>query len=212
MRVPPQRRRPLRSPLFASGTRHRNPPLVGCDAINCTPGPFVDPVCNFGNISSFGVGIANLSTVISPEPLTWTVSFASWEGAKLRDPNTYNRAFWLGTPPSLKLDNSISTTGCALVFEEVSSWLNFSKNGSSTEVETCSDALTLTCVTDLLSQARIKLSGILAQGNTSNICAKLGASLDKNAPRSCNASQNGSWGKISAKGKLFTFEPLNIKH
>ena len=175
--------------------------LVGCDAARCPLDQYGQPVCVIGNLTSTDIGIANVSTAISPEPLTWTLSVSDSNDPTNSSQGIFSRNLYLGTPPSLDLQALTTFQGCALFFEGVSSNLAFPLHNLDTDVGTCSDAMTSACVNDLLAQANSTLESTMASSNEpTTLCQALEAKLRHNAPQTCTSVQNGSWGTISVKG------------
>jgi hypothetical protein len=175
--------------------------LVGCDAAECPLDQYNQPQCVIGNLTANEIGIANVSTSINAEPLTWTLSTSSSTDPTNGSQLIFARSFYLGTPPSLDLQTSTTVQGCALFFEGISSNLAFPLHDLDTDVGTCSDALNATCANDLMSQANSILGIIMAGTNdTTTICQSLEARLRDNAPHTCSRVHNGSWGTITVRG------------
>ena len=169
--------------------------LLGCDAVKCPLDDYRTPQCEVGNATLKAIGIANFTTSLDSQPLTWTLGLEELNGTQ----PTFDRNFYLGTPSSLKLNST--TGGCALFFEGVSANLTTSK-GNQLGDFTCSDALAKTCISDLVAQAESNFEDI--QGDTSDeseFCNKLRDSLVNKPPSTCNGLQ-GTWGNIVAKRKF----------
>lgn len=175
--------------------------LVGCDAAECPLNQYNRPQCVIGNLTANEIGIANVSTAISSEPLTWTLSTSSSTDPTNSSQLMFTRSFYLGTPPSLDLQTSTAVQGCALFFEGISSDLAFPLHDLDTDVGTCSDALNATCVNDLMSQANSALDNIMAGTNdTTTSCQSLEARLRDSTPQRCSSAHHGSWGTITVRG------------
>lgn len=172
--------------------------LVGCDAIDC-PTVYRQAHCIVGNSTLNILGISNLSTSISPKPLTWTIGLQTVEDPAYSTSSFYDRDYYLGTPPSVQLSDVSSFRGCALFFEGIASKLSF-PGPSEYSIGTCSDALSASCVSELLSQAQSAMQAILiASGQNrseSAVCASLQSQLQNSAPKSCSILPNQSWGTI----------------
>lgn len=175
--------------------------LVGCDAVGCPLNQFNRPQCKIGNLTSEEIGVANLSTSISPEPLTWSILTSDTTDPTNHSQGIFARSFYLGTPPSLDFQALTTYQSCALFFEGISSNLAFPLHDLDTDVGTCSDAMGSACVHDLMVQANSTLSNIMAGNNdTITMCETLETMLRDNAPHTCANATNGSWGTISVKG------------
>lgn len=177
--------------LFSSTTAAQ---LVGCDAVGCPVDEYRNAQCEVGNATLKAVGVANVSTSLDTQPLTWTLGLQ-----ELKTPNvnvSLDRNYYLGVPSSVQLNN---TAGCAFFFEGVSANLTASKGDD--ENFTCSRALAESCVSDLISQAESNYNdvGKNSKGGA-DLCNKLRDSLVDQPPKSCNGLQ-GSWGAITAKRK-----------
>ncbi|KAF2274409.1 uncharacterized protein EI97DRAFT_460263 [Westerdykella ornata] len=165
--------------------------LLGCDAVGCPMAPYQDAQCKVGNATLQVIGIANVTTTVDTRPLTWTVGQQEAESGRNGAQITYDRNFYLGTPPSLQLKN---TTGCALFFEGIAASLtppdrfgNFS----------CSDLLNKDCISDLITQAQTAVNPGEA-ANDSDFCNKLREALGNKRPSTCNGVQ-GSWETMVAR-------------
>jgi hypothetical protein len=177
--------------LFTSTTAAQ---LVGCDAVGCPVDDYRTAQCSVGNATLKALGIANVTTALDAQPLTWTLGLQ-----ELKSPSanvTLDRNFYLGIPPSVQLNN---TVGCALIFDGVAANLSATKGDD--EKFTCSRALADSCITDLISQAQTNYGNVGkdAKGGA-EFCDKLRDSLVDQPPKSCNGLQ-GSWGAISARRK-----------
>lgn len=191
----------LAVPILAAFGQTSKAQLVGCDAVGCPLNQYNRPQCEIGNLTAQEIGVANLSTSISPKPLTWTLSTSASSDPTNSSQEVFTRTFYLGTPPSLDLQTLTTYQSCALFFEGISSNLAFPLHDLDTDVGTCSDAMGLACVNNLMVQANSTLSNIMAGNNdTITICQTLETMLRDNAPHTCANATNGSWGNISVKG------------
>jgi hypothetical protein len=180
-------------PASGVGTYSSAQALVGCDAVNC-------PI---GNTTASQLGIASLTSAISPDPLTWTVAFRA--GTNILNQPSATRDYYLGVPPSINLSATTAYTSCALFVEGVTSTLHFPGLTRGVDVGDCTDALGSQCSRDLLGQALTEL-GTTRVGNsvkTASVCGLLPDALSGTAPQSCSraAKGGGSWGSVVAKGK-----------
>jgi len=166
--------------------------LLGCDAVNCAVGEYRTAQCKVGNATLKALGIANFTTTMDTRPLTWTLGFqeSKVEGNGSQAALALDRNFYLGTPPSLQLDD---TTGCALFFEGIAANLTVTNSGNMNNF-TCSDALNQDCVSDLIAQAQVAGEGT----SNSDFCNGLRDSLVNKPPPTCN-SVRGSWGTIAVR-------------
>ncbi|KAJ4993801.1 hypothetical protein SVAN01_00855 [Stagonosporopsis vannaccii] len=174
--------------------------LLGCDAVGCPVDEYRRAHCEVGNATLKAVGIANVTTSLSPAPLTWTLGLQELDNNGTQP--LFDRNFYLGTPASLKLDDS---TGCALFFEGVSSNLT-APNADQLDKFTCSNSLAESCISDLVAQAQSNYKS-LNNGTSKGpaLCNQLRDSLANLPPSTCNGV-TGSWGTITAQRKLhFSF-------
>lgn len=111
-----------------------------------------------------------------------------------------SRDFYLCTPPAVDLTPESNTHACALFFDGIASDSTFGTSATGT----CNDALTSSCVDDLLAQSQSQMAKILSSiSNTRNetdICNALQSAIESQAPVSCTAAKDGSWGDIVAQG------------
>ncbi|KAL9101494.1 MAG: hypothetical protein Q9163_003242 [Psora crenata] len=163
--------------------------LSNCDAVNCPLDKNNKTQCVLGNTTFREIGISSFNSPLSPQPLTWTVAVHAIK----EQPNTFERDFFLGTPPSLNLSQSGSSQSqaCSLFFEGVAKTLKF-------------PGPILKCANDLHLQAHDELSSILGarRGNGSTIasvCNILSNYLSGNAPTSCSVALDGKWGDVLAR-------------
>ncbi len=182
--------------------------LLGCDAVDCAIDEYRRAKCEVGNATLSALGIANFSTSLDSQPLTWTLGLQQLDSTATQLP--FDRNYYLGTPPSLKLND---TAGCALFFEGISTNLT-AANGSQLDKFTCSNALAESCVTDLITQAQTNFKAINnATANDAGFCSQLRDSLANSPPGSCNGVK-GSWGAINAQRKhlLISFYTHVLTH
>ncbi|KAF1357552.1 hypothetical protein EJ07DRAFT_157552 [Lizonia empirigonia] len=164
--------------------------LLGCDAVGCPVDEYRTPQCEIGNATLKAIGITNVTTLLDSQPLTWTLGLQELKAAQ----PTFDRNFYLGTPPSVNLND---TTSCALFFEGVSSNLTTSA-GNQLNKFICSDALPAACISDLLTQAQSSFDNLdKTPSSSSSICTQLRDTLLTKPPPTCNMPQ-GTWGTILA--------------
>jgi hypothetical protein len=176
--------------------------LVGCDALGCPLSLYGRPTCTIGNLTADEIGVANVSTTLIPEPLTWTLAISNAEDPANSSQLIFSRDFYLGAPPSLDLQTSTAFQACALFFEGISSHLAFPLHRHDTDVGICSDALNSACVNNLVSQAKAYVDKMAAvDGDPAAMCRTLEGALRDSAPPTCNSTHNGSWGTITVRGK-----------
>jgi hypothetical protein len=176
--------------------------LVGCDAVICPLNDYGVEYCPLWNITATSIGIANFSSALSPEPLTWTTTVSSSAGPANSLLGVYQQGYYVGTPPSLNLQETKKIEGCALFFQGISSSLQFLQSPihRSGHLPGCFGVLVR--FSDLMSQVNSKFSELMKAANaTSDICSDLETALRNSAPRTCNATHDGSWGTINVKSK-----------
>lgn len=179
--------------LLLSSRSTASAQLLGCDAVGCPVDEYRRANCEVGNATLNAVGIANVTTSLSREPLTWTLGLQELDNNGTAP--SFDRNYYLGTPPSLKLDD---ITGCALFFEGVSANLT-APNADQLDKFTCSDSLAESCITDLTAQAQSTFKA-LNNGTATGpaLCNQLRDSLANQAPSTCNGVR-GSWGAIATQ-------------
>jgi hypothetical protein len=184
-----------------------NAQLVGCDAAGCPRNPkfAFDSFCDLDGIVYNDLGITNFTSALSSSPFTWTIGISETADPSSSTKENFSRGFYLGAPPPLNMSDLTTITGCALFFEGISSILSF-PGTLDTSIGTCSDALSATCVTDLLAQAASTLLQI--SKSSGNICEALTDALSNRAPKSCSVAQDGSWGVMTAKSECRTPQRL----
>ncbi|KAF3044746.1 hypothetical protein E8E12_010165 [Didymella heteroderae] len=146
-----------------------------------------------GNATLKAIGISNVTTSLDSQPLTWTVGL---QELKENGANpTFDRNFYLGTPPSIQLNDA---HGCALFFDGISANLT-SSMGDQLDKFSCSNVLAEACVSDLIAQARSTYEGFgVATDGSPGICSRLSDALMDKPPTACNGIK-GSWGTILAQ-------------
>ncbi|KAM0134844.1 hypothetical protein ACHAO1_005451 [Botrytis cinerea] len=209
--------------------------LVGCDSVNCGT-QYNPPSCLVDGATLSAIGITSFNTSVNSSPFTWTLGIQeSDETAESSVPTTHlknrqtssypvgpvkptatysinitlSRDFYLGTPPTINLTSESNTHACALFFDGIASDLTFGTSATGT----CNDALTASCVDDLLAQSQSQmaklLSGTSNAQNETNICSALQSAIKSQAPTSCIAAKSGSWGDIFAQGLSSPISPPN---
>jgi hypothetical protein len=109
------------------------------------------------------------------------------------------RNYYLGTLAGGK-DGVFGELGCALFFEGISGDLKFPGTSAPSDSGTCNDALTRSCVADLMEQTKSESEKLVANGKTG--CGDLQAALQDKAPGSCTVAKGGKWGVVYARGSL----------
>lgn len=180
--------------LFTSTTSAQ---LLGCDAVGCPVDEYHVAQCEVGNATLKAIGIANVTTTLDAQPLTWTLGL---EELKTSNANaSFDRNYYLGVPSTVQLNDTI---GCALFFDGVSANLTATKGDE--ENFTCSRVFAESCVTDLITQAQSNYGKIGTEIKAgADLCDKLRDSLVDQPPKSCNGLQ-GSWGAISTRRRCIT--------
>ncbi len=177
--------------------------IVGCDVLSCDGG--ANNGCTLGNTTSSFIGTTNFTTSISPNnvPLTWTVGASSPDQSSSSNSTdvTFQKKFYLGTPPSLSLASSNDFAGCALFFEGIARSLPL--GGATYGSMTCGQTLQDGCVNDLLSQAKNQIQTLRTSSNadSESVCNALQSTLEANPPQSCQTIATVTWGAVVAKGE-----------
>jgi len=177
--------------------------ISSCDAVNCPLDKYNQSQCVIGNSTASAIGIISVNSSLStPQPLTWTLSVQ----LVTDHDDAFERDFFLGTPPSLKLQQPTPSPkeACSLFFEGVAPRLRFPGTSPEYDQGTCNDALTLSCVNDLRTQAHDELNKILSDDkrnktDTTTTCDILVDALRNNAPSSCPVAVDGKWGDVLAR-------------
>jgi hypothetical protein len=167
--------------------------LLGCDAVGCPIDGNRFVHCEVGNSTLKSIGITNVTTLLDSRPLTWTLGLQEiqGDGSNL----TLDRNFYLGTPPSLQLND---TDGCALFFDGISA--NLSSTAGDDKF-TCSNVLAESCVSSLITQAQSTYEGFGSETDgSSGLCNRLRDSLVNKPPTECSNIM-GTWGTILAQRK-----------
>lgn len=172
--------------------------LLGCDNVQCPKDPNNSMLadCQLGSITAENIGVANLTTDLSPQPLTWTIGQS--ENRSLST-SVVGRDFYLGHPPSLNAQLQSGTPDCAIFFHGIAPYLRFPSTSGIDQGKssgTCADVLTLPCMEALQNQVAEVLTT-----NATVDCSSLAAMLQSTAPTSCPV-QNGTWGEVSGKCEL----------
>ncbi|KAF9700495.1 hypothetical protein EKO04_001233 [Ascochyta lentis] len=192
----------LLSIMFASAATAQ---LLGCDAVGCPVDEYRNAQCEIGNATLKAIGVANVTSVLDSRPLTWTLGLQELKGNGTNP--TFDRNFYLGTPPYLQLND---TKGCALFFEGVSENLT-SSSGDQLNKFTCSSALAEACVSDLIAQAQSSYEGFDDEfGGGSDLCNQLRDTLVNKPPTTCSGVK-GSWGTIVAQHLTGISAPAKIE-
>lgn len=153
--------------------------------------------CEIGNSTLKAIGIANFTTSINPQPLAWTLGLHEQCNSENRTQLILDRTCCLGTPPSLQLAN---VTGCALFFESIAARLTVPDSFDVTDIFTCSDVLSQSCVSDLTTRARTAANDLqrqVTERDSSDFCSNLSSSLHKTPPESCSSARD-TRGRITA--------------
>ncbi|KAJ8065161.1 hypothetical protein OCU04_005874 [Sclerotinia nivalis] len=188
---------------FLSVSQAQNQTLVGCDAVHC-PTDHKTSTCPVGNTTLSYLGITSFNTSLASLPLTWTLGTQVNHDPSNSSLASLDRDYFLGTPPTIS--NLISTPyhGCALFFDGVSANLSFPNTARESGSGTCNDALSSSCVTDLLAQSQSELKTLLGSDSSSEskICSALQSALQSKPPTSCTDIQTihiNGWGNTIAR-------------
>jgi hypothetical protein len=179
--------------------------LLGCDDIGCPirPGNSMQANCQLGNITANNIGIAQMNTSLSPEPLTWTLGLSTSDATDGTYLTTWRKDFYLGQPASVNLQSSTATGACAIFLEGVASSLKFHSdvvaNNAGNDNGSCGDALTPACASALENL----VSGIVKSDDAFSgalTCDSLAQKLSANTPAACTLHPN-LWTNISSRGE-----------
>src|SRR5947209_20090139 len=88
--------------------------LLGCDNVQCPHNPNNSMLadCQLGSITAENIGVANLTTGLSPQPLTWTIGQSENRSIST---SVVGRDFYLGQPPSLNPPLQSGTPDCPIL-------------------------------------------------------------------------------------------------
>lgn len=175
--------------------------VQSCDSALCPSGHNLDTFCPLGNVNASNIGIANLSTPLSPAPFTWTTAYSD-DIEETGNAYKFSRNYYLGVPNDIRLNDTNKVAGCALFFHGLSQRLKFTDPATFESTGTCQEAMGTDCVTDLLSQAQKTISENQVVNTT--VCSALQATLNETGLKSCNFTQNGGLGLMTAKGENTT--------
>lgn len=172
--------------------------LLGCSQVQCPMGN-VETTCKVENITFEMLGVANFSSSLSPNNLTWTVGYFGSTAANVTD----NRRYFLGTSHDLDLSNRTDITGCALFFNGIEHSLLFPRDEIGTYQGalsgTCASVLGSKCVSDLTNQAHGLVANLTSSGSFQ--CSDIAQALMTSPPGTCLSE--GTWGDITAKSELY---------
>ncbi|PQE12559.1 hypothetical protein CJF30_00002431 [Rutstroemia sp. NJR-2017a BBW] len=186
--------------IFLSVSQAQDQTLVGCDAVHC-PTNYKTSTCPVGNTTLSLLGITSLNTSLASSPLTWTLGTQVTYDSSNKSLASLDQDYFLGTPPTILNLTSNTYHGCALFFAGVSATnLSFPNTPHESGSGTCNDALSTSCVTDLLAQSQSELNILLSSdsSNESKVCSALQSALQSKTPTSCTdilPNHNG-WGNI----------------
>ncbi|PQE30989.1 vacuolar sorting VPS1 dynamin protein [Rutstroemia sp. NJR-2017a WRK4] len=140
--------------------------LVGCDAVHC-PTNYKTSTCPVDNTTLSYLGITSLNTSLASSPLTWTLGTQVTYDPSNKSLVSLDRDYFLGTPPTVLNLTSNTYHGCALFFDGVSATnLSFPNTPHESGSGTCNDALSTSCVTDLLAQSQSELNTLLSSDSS----------------------------------------------
>jgi hypothetical protein len=186
--------------LLSAMLQQTSAQLLSCSEIDC-PLSYGSARCTIDNTTLTQLGVANFSSSLSTDPLTWTIGYAPEAFTNTTD----ERIYYLSTPRGFDLDTRADVTGCAMFFIGAEGGLSFLKpDGTDQDYGasdgTCADALGSTCVADLTNQGRNLASNSIALGNFQ--CSDIALAIQTSPPESCTKA--GTWGNITAMGELYS--------
>ena len=166
--------------------------IVGCNGPNITCAASRRKNDNEGSCSyertNPGIGFISIeSNITSHRPLTWTLI----EGDRTPKDNEFSyRDFYLGSPPSLDLQNITDFGGCALVLGgNLTSDLQLPRSSNGLDNFGCGTVMGDLCAQDIAAMVRGELLGLLSdtsyEGDLSP-CNEVGRRLQNTTyPESC---------------------------
>lgn len=180
--------------------------LLGCSQVQCPMNNILSN-CRVEGTTFPLLGIANFSSSLSSNNLTWTVGY--FGGATVND--TEHKRYFLGTPHDLNLNARTDFTGCALFFTGIEHSLQFPPDGTGINEGslsgTCAGVLGGTCVSDLTSQAHNLAANLTSSGSLQ--CSDIAQALMSSPPVTCLSE--GTWGNVTAKSE-FDFSLMSMDH
>jgi hypothetical protein len=117
--------------------------------------------------------------------------------------NSYRKDFYLGQPPTLRLQAVQNVKGCALIFNGISTTLQHGGTTGEDYVSldvTCTDVLTSECISEWAKQANEEVNKAIDVNGTV-ACGSIAIALQNNPPSQCS-NVKGTWGDVSSKGRL----------
>lgn len=177
--------------------------LVSCDKVPCPRNEYNGDHCIVGNTTSTSIGVASFAvpSSISSSPFTWAIGIQRVDTPEVKSDTTYSssleRNYFLGTPQGTDLSKSAPNGACAIFFEGMSEFAQFSGSNSEISIGTCADAITADCVTALLQLAQSEATKL---GGSKDKCEALRTALGSAPPEACSPfSLNESWGVVAAR-------------
>jgi hypothetical protein len=182
-----------------------NTVIASCADVMCPSAPAsVAAQCAVLNKTFTAIGQARIpiDTSTNGGSSSSTLAGLSWiEGVAVRDrpgiDRTYDKTFYLGTPPDLDLTG---TGSCAVFFTEVSDGVSFGDGDPSTVQGTCQQAMSSDCVSALIGRAKaVNFQGLPID----DACKKLQGEFHVNLDPVCSRFATGSqWGGIVTARRL----------
>ena len=153
--------------------------------------------CKVADHTLSAIGFANLENPSSQfRDLSWTEGVSTESRGGM---TTYERLFYLGTPPAL---DTSKFAGCALFFP-VLDWSAVHHADESGQGN-CSSMLSESCVTSMLGQAAIVQTAGLSQKDA---CSKLLASFQGSIASPCKEFTYGNWSGLAVSGQSMRRPP-----
>ena len=167
--------------------------IVGCAEVQCPTKPGVTSAqCILVDKTFTTIGLARIPDTSSfLDGLSWVEGVAVDDTSEGRQ---FDKSFYLGTPPNLDLDK---IGGCSLFFTEVSDNVAFDDDDTSEAQGTCQQALSKSCVSDLIKRASdVNVEGLSSE----DACAKLQKEFQSHLDGSCSSFTNGgNWSGVVSK-------------
>ena len=180
--------------------------LLGCDDVNCPIDAKTGDLasCQLGNVTATHLGIAQVNTSLSPEPLTWTLGASLSSNVNSgKVTRIWGKRYYLGQPGALNLQSSDGVNACGIFLHGASSSLKFHEGIVSSQIGNdngnCGDALTSECVSELEAQA-VEVARNVESFDGRVTCGVLAEQISANVPSSCRQIPD-LWTNISSHGE-----------
>ena len=159
--------------------------------------------CTIADKTFSAIGLSSIPTTSEQlSGLTWTQgvrtndTWVKGTDGKDQGQRTFEKAFYLGTPPSKNLTD---VSACAVFFNELKDDVDFPVSRNGISKGTCQEALTTECVDALTKRALgVDLSGL----SNVDACKKLQTAFTDNMDAACTSkTQTGKWREVTVTSK-----------